>query len=236
MIDETKVLDHGYVRLIEAWGSDELIVESARMSTAKGFLGWGTPDAPGDEKLLKFLYDNKHATPFEFGGVIIEVQAPIFVFREWHRHRTQSYNEMSARYTPLPNVNYIPTVERLMLNASGANKQAGTIAEAGALTADDAELFRVRLAHSYAESQDLYVRALKAGVPKELARVMLPVGRYSRMRASANLRNWLAFLTLRMDAAAQWEIRQYANAVGNIIRDRFPRTWELFSHSPPKGA
>jgi len=256
------VLDHGFVRLIESWGSDERVIEAARMSTDKGFLGWGPVHVdgcpfysrtagvtklearqchcpPGDEKLLKFLYDNKHATPFEFGGMVIEVQAPIFVFREWHRHRTQSYNEMSARYTPLPDLNYIPTVERLMIN-SKVNKQAGTAAGAVELTHDEAELFaelfRVRLAQSYADSQHLYERALKAGVPKELARVMLPVGRYSRMRASANLRNWLAFLTLRMDAAAQWEIRQYANVVGKLISQHFPRTWDLFAASPPKGA
>ena len=92
--NEVNVLDMGYVRLIESWGSDERIIESARMSTAKGFLGWGTPDAPGDEKLLKFLWDKQHATPFEMAGLVVEVKAPIVVFREWHRHRTQSYNEM----------------------------------------------------------------------------------------------------------------------------------------------
>ena len=107
-----ELLDHGYLSLVETWGSDERIVEAARMSTGKGFLGWGTADAPGDEKLLKFLSDNAHATPFEMAGLIVEVQAPIMVFREWHRHRTQSYNEMSARYTPLPDVNYLPSVER----------------------------------------------------------------------------------------------------------------------------
>lgn len=83
-----KLLDHGYVSLVEGWGSDESIVEAARMSTDKGFNGWGTTDAPGDEKLLKHLYTNKHMTPFEMGGLVIEVKAPIFVFREWHRHRT----------------------------------------------------------------------------------------------------------------------------------------------------
>ncbi len=223
------VLDHGFVSLADSWGSDEAIVEAARMSTGKGFLGWGPKDngEPGDEKLLRYLWTNRHATPFEMAGMTIEVQAPIFVFREWHRHRTQSYNEMSARYVPLPDVNYVPTVERLMIN-SKTNKQAGTIAGASELNAGQAAWFREELAHCYAKAEDLYQQALAAGVPKELARVHLPVGRYSRMRASANLRNWLAFLTLRMDAAAQWEIRQYANAVGAIVADLFPRTWELF--------
>ena len=93
-----QVLDHGFVTLIESWGSDERIIEAARMSTQKGFEGWGPKEdgSAGDEKLLGYLYRNNHATPFEMGGAVIEVQAPIFIFREWHRHRTQSYNEMSA--------------------------------------------------------------------------------------------------------------------------------------------
>jgi thymidylate synthase (FAD) len=246
-----QVLDHGYLEPIEHWGSDERIVEAARMSTGKGFLGWGPScdrcgengsdgvacprigcdgqkTKPGDEKLLRYLWDHRHATPFEMAGLTIEVQAPIFVFREWHRHRTQSYNEMSARYTPLPDVNYVPSVERLMVNAGGSNKQAGTVAGAPALTVDNAEDFRARLRFSYEAAERLYQDALAFGIPKELARIHLPVGRYSRMRASANLRNWLAFLTLRMDSAAQWEIRQYANAVGELIAERFPRTWDLF--------
>src|SRR5688572_6641423 len=187
------VLDHGYIQLIETWGSDERIIEAARMSTGKGFLGWGPKEdgSPGDEKLLAFLWNNKHATPFEMAGLTIEIQAPIFVFREWHRHRTQSYNEMSARYTPLPDMNYMPTIERLMLN-SLTNKQAGRVAGADDLTLENAAKFRRMLMEQYTKAQALYDWALQCGVPKELARVHLPVGRYSKMRASANLRNWLA--------------------------------------------
>jgi len=525
--DEIKILDHGYLKVIEWWGSDERIVEAARMSTGKGFLGWGDESTPGDEKLLRFLWEHKHATPFEMAGLTIEVQAPIFVFREWHRHRTQclagstelhfdlpggierrgsqlykrtiaqivesfehsdfarnrirgmmlrcvdedtyevshtkivnawrsgekdvydvtlvggitvrmsmdhrvltdhgwlrlcdfektherdgvfvstivakhsrvarempvfthddiaseewrpvpfgdshkyevsslgrvrslyntrgklravplikeptptasgylavslsvngtstahmvhnlvlvafseraefidyecrhldgngwnnrvsnlkwgtmqenasdrvehdavprlrhtyaaiesikhvgveqtydievagpfynfsangmivhnSYNEMSARYIPLPDVNYIPTIERLMIN-SKTNKQAGTIKGAAELDHSGAEMFQEKLREIYERAEALYQEALHDGVPKELARVHLPVGRYSRMRASANLRNWLAFLTLRMDPAAQYEIRRYANQVGAVIDLLFPRTFQLF--------
>jgi thymidylate synthase (FAD) len=215
------------VTLVESYGCDEQIIEAARMSTAKGFLGWGDADKPGDEKLLAYLWNNRHATPFEMAGAIIEVQAPIFVFREWHRHRTQSYNEMSARYVPLPDVNYMPTVERLLVN-SKTNKQAGTVAGSEDLTEAGALSFQVAVRESYEAAQVLYEKSLARGVPKELARIHLPVGRYSRMRASANLRNWLAFLTLRMDKAAQWEIRQYADAVHDILAEHFPRTLELF--------
>ena len=246
-MEEVKVLDHGYMKFIEGWGSDESIIEAARMSTGKGFLGWGPVrrctqhtaveltcancrfDQPGDEKLLKFLWDNKHSTPFEMGGMIIEVQAPIFVFREWHRHRTQSYNEMSARYTPLPDVNYMPTVERCMM-VSGTNKQAGRVAGADDLTHEQALSWLEDLSILYDLTEWHYQRGLRLGIPKEVARVGIPVGRYSKMRASTNLRNWLAFMTLRSDVTpgAQWEIRQFANVMGRFIAERFPRTWELF--------
>lgn len=495
-----EVLDNGYVAFIEPWGSDERIIEAARMSTAKGFNNWGTPEAPGDEKLLTYLYNNNHATPFEMAGMVIEVKAPIFVFREWHRHRTQclaadtmlnlvspsgttfkrsieniyqlkhggvidsaparhlngvskagnpvtraarrknawrtrvlpncqsrilrtfdeqagiyrtgqmrdvwesgikeiwrveteagtvcasnqhpfltrsgwakvedlaggellttagkvaarervippslrqgigvwttmmrkrliapvdtcylcggsfaiddleldhvipvsenlamaldvgnlkpackpchrqkinteqpsrvgqtmlgrvwarllhkpervaegmtydlemvgpdnnyvanglvvhnSYNEMSARYIPLPDENYTPSIKRLMMS-SVTNKQAqGT---GSPLDNYGATAWQDELEVLYKHAQRVYEHGLLAGVPKELARLPVPVARYSRMRASANLRNWLSFLTLRMAPNAQWEIRQYANAVGELIAGQFPRTWALFA-------
>lgn len=226
-MSKIEILDHGYVSLVETYGADASIIEAARMSTNKGFLGWGTDEKPGDEKLLRYLYTNKHSTPFEMAGAIFEIQAPIFVFREWHRHRTQSFNEMSARYTPLPDLNYVPAVDRLMIN-SKTNKQAGTVKGADELTKTNAERFRRQLVESYAAAEDLYQNALSAGVPKELARVHLPVGRYSKMRAHANLRNWMQFLTLRMASGAQWEIRQYANAVAGLLRECFPLTMGLF--------
>lgn len=230
------VLDQGYVELVESWGSDERIIEAARMSTGKGFLGWGPLPAPipghpdftkaGDEKLLAYLYNNKHSTPFEMAGMVIEVKSPIMVFREWHRHRTQSYSEVSARYTPLPDENYAPTVERC-IPANTSNKQARGFGEnvpTGALVRD----WLAELDAVYDHAQRVYQHGLDLGIPKEVARLPVPVARYSRMRASANLRNWLGFLTLRMAPNAQWEIRQYANAVGELIKQCFPRTWELF--------
>lgn len=228
------VLDHGYIRHVESWGKGDAgldadfevqdnecgIIEAARQSTQGSFRGWDL-----DAKLLKFMYDHKHATPFEFAGMVIEVQAPIFVFREWHRHRTQSYNEMSARYAPLPNINYLPTWDRCHDGAS-ANKQAQGVAK---FDPANANVWLCDLDDFYLLAERLYQQGLSAGIPKEIARLCLPVGRYSRMRASTNLRNWLAFLTLRMDPQAQWEIRQFANAVGKIISREFPRTWELFA-------
>jgi thymidylate synthase (FAD) len=237
---ELKVLDHGYIRLIETWGRGDAeepeagIIEAARQSTQGSFRGWET-----EEKLLATLFNHKppHATPFEFAGMVIEVQAPIMVFREWHRHRTQSYNEMSARYAPLPDLNYIPTVERVMadlLNPS-KNKQQQAVKDSVQLTHEYAETFRDQLRHRYADDEIMYQWALKHGVPKELARLHLPVGRYSRMRASTCLRNWLGFLTLRFHPDAQWEIRQYAEAMATILEVEFPRTFNLFTYGHVNG-
>lgn len=236
---------HGYVKAVDAWGTGEAgspdphpdamedwdfecgIIEAARQSTQGSFRGWEE-----DGKLLKHLFTSKpqHAGPFEFAGLVIEVQAPIFVFREWHRHRTQSYNEMSARYAPLPDLYFVPEADDVMERAhrETRNKQAQGLpgTDLSMINCDD---WIDALEAFYASAENLYQYALKVGVPKELARVSMPVGHYSRMRASANLRNWLAFATLRMDPNAQTEIRRYANAVGTIIQSYFPRTWLLFN-------
>jgi thymidylate synthase (FAD) len=264
MLEEVRVLDHGYVRFVEHWGSDERIIESARMSTGKGFRSWypylecthATPteqcdawwfegherpcehEVPpreakvGDEGLLSFLWKKGHATPFEMAGMQVEAQAPIVVFREWHRHRTQSYSEASARYGPLPAFDYVPTVERMLRNA-GRNKQAQAQAGARELTPEAAGEWLKELEGVYGHAEAVYRKGLEAGVPKELARLSMAVGRYSKMRAQAVLRNWLAFLKLRYAADAQWEIAKYADAVRRMLADRFPRTMSLVSLPDP---
>ncbi len=265
------VLDHGYLHRIEGWGSDQGIIETARMSTDKGFLGWGPKECPacngkggrrefgdekggsaswaqchvckgtgnvsGDEKLLRYLYEHKHSTPFEFAGLTIEVQAPLMVFREWHRHRTEAYSEMSARYVQMPDLHYVPSVRRIIDSAKkSANKQASG---GGALTSfytsphprTQEEIAQDVRQHIKGEQQrvySFYEDMLSIGVSKEIARLDTPVSRYSRMRATANLRNWLGFLTLRMDPVAQFEICQYAWCVADVIKATFPRTYELF--------
>ena len=228
IIKQINVLDGGFVRLVEYYGGGDVnipeagIIEAARQSTQGSFRGWEE-----DEKLLKYLYTHKHATPFEFAGMVIEICAPIFVFREWHRHRTQSYNEMSARYAPLPNSNYMPSVDRCML--VGASKQGAAVKGSEILTHEKVLEWLGLLESVYQHAESVYQCGLSIGIPKEVARCPVPVGRYSQMRANANLRNWLAFLTLRMSPEAQWEIRQYANAVGEIIAECFPQTWKLFN-------
>lgn len=225
------IFNGGYLKFIERWGSDESIIAAARMSTDGAFRGWGPKEdgSPGDEKLLGYLYRNKHVSPFEMAGLTIEVQAPIITFRQWHRHRTASYNELSARYTPMPDMSYMPTLERVLgQHHISTNKQAGSIKGAGAVDERKAQEFLDDLEVFYGKSEELYQKHLQAGIPKELARLFVSVGRYSRMRASANLRNWLGFLTLRMDGHAQHEIREFAIALGVFVQREFPRTWDLF--------
>lgn len=251
-----QVLDHGYLTFIRAWGDDEEIVEAARMSTGKGFLGWGPKHAddcpvrdvtpvfhfakdgrgeclscttkPGDEKLLATLWNNRHTTPFEQCGMTIEVQAPIMVFREWHRHRTQSYNEFSARYSQMPNLHYVPTLQRIKdgVAKAGKNKQAQGVKP---LACDEKLLHWLeKIEQEQQRIYALYEEGLELGIPKEIARIDTPVSRYSKMRASGNLLNWLRFLGLRDAEDAQWEIQQYAKGAASFVRESFPRTYELF--------
>jgi thymidylate synthase (FAD) len=246
------VLDHGYVKVIDWMGDDADIIRSARMSTGRGFEGWGpgevcdncrgrkeegcTPDCgsnilgqvkyvkiPGDAGLLENLLANRHTTPFEMCELKMEVMAPIMVYREWHRHRTQSYSEFSARYAQMPNLHYIPELERIC-KQSKSNKQGS----AESLDPADAKLIIEKLDR---EQQDIYGHynfLVEGGVANEVARINTPVSRYSKMTAKTDLWNWLAFLNLREDPPAQWEIRQYALIVSQIIRGIFPRVHALW--------
>ena len=255
-----KVLDHGYVKLVDFMGSDESIVEDARMSTGRGFVSWeaykrcktcGIVDADlksnpllceghagwetfprGDLGILTTLHANRHTTPFETGGELkIEVQAPIMVFREWHRHRTQSYNEFSARYAQMPDLHYVPAPERIQ-KQSATNKQ-GSGESIDAVIADAIrEDFKDEQRGIYTR----YDKLVGGGVAKEVARLNTPVSRYSKMRAKTDLHNWLGFLRLRHHPAAQWEIQQYAHAVAEIVKALWPRTWELFDEHDLNGA
>lgn len=217
------VFDHGYVGLVEAWGSDAEIVAAARMSTDGNFRGWGISDKPGDERLLKHLYTHGHTSPFEMAGAQFEVQAPLFVFREWQRHRTQSFSELSARYTQMPDLHYVPEPERVQAQ-SRHNKQGSN----GALDPLIVDEFLRRVREEQAMVYENYQWALDHGIAREVARLDTPVSRYSRMRTQAVLKNWLDFLRLRQSEEAQAEIHACADIIDEILTQRFPRTMELF--------
>jgi thymidylate synthase (FAD) len=222
---------NGYVKEVEHWGSDAKVIEAARMSTNKGFLGWDH-----DQRLLSYLWTHQHHTPFEMAGLVVEVQTPIFVAREWFRHRTQSFNELSGRYAELPNLYYIPSVERLMAGKQSQSNKQGS--EEG-FTEEQAIEYQQLIENATKYSRQIYEQLLKLGVSRELARLVIPVNQYTRFRASANLRNWLVFLALRLDKSAQLEIREYAQEVAQLIKHHFPRTYDLFdrqleeSRNPP---
>lgn len=250
-----KILDHGYLTLIEKSGSDEKIVEAARMSTGGGFKGWGlitcefcrawsqtgkllghceggrggahSPNEGGigDEKLLRYLMANHHETPFEMAGAVFEVKLPIFVVREWHRHRTQSYNEMSGRYVELPNECYVPSVERLMNSKRSTSNKQGS---AEGISRELAEHTRILIEESYKDARSFYTTFLNEGIAPEIARLVLPVNQYTVMRAGCDLRNWFGFLMLRTAPNAQWEIRQYAEAIAESLAGCFPRSFAIF--------
>ena len=177
----------------------------------------------GDLGMLEFMYKNKHSTPFEFGELHIEVQAPLMVFREWHRHRTQAYSEFSARYSQMPDLHYLPELSRIQ-KQSKTNRQGSdeVFAENEARSVVDEMKLQQDMLY------DTYDGWVENGLAKEVARLNTPVSRYSKMRAKTDLRNWLAFLQLRMAPAAQFEIRQFANAVSEMVKAIWPRTYELF--------
>jgi len=225
-MSEIKVLDHGYVKLIDSMGSDEAIIEAARMSTGGSFVSWDPYEGhpKGDAGLLSYLYRNQHMTPFEMGDLIVEVQAPIFVVREWMRHRTFSFNEASARYAQMPDLHYLPPNERLVRQDS-VNKQAGS---QELIHPDAQDLATLFLKSEQEAVYGHYETMLRAGLAREVARINAPVSRYTRFRVKANLRNWLQFLALRLPENAQYEIRVFAEAVAQLVKAKWPRTYALF--------
>lgn len=225
--DAIMLLDHGFIRLVDSMGDDLSVARAARVSYDAAWRAG--EDSGGDKKLINYLWKNHHTTPFEAVQFTFEVKAPIFVFRQWHRHRTWSYNELSARYKELLEEFYIPDAE-LVGKQSLNSKQARDVEEH--LSID--ELIKIecdrRLLISDCERSFVRYRyLLEAGWPRELARSVLPVSTYSHMFATVNLLNLLKFLTLRCDSHAQYEIRVYANAMRELIRPIVPvclEAWE----------
>lgn len=220
MENKIDVLDHGFVRLVDHMGGDIDVVRAARNSHDAA---WRAGEHTGsDARLIHYLMEHQHSTPFEAVTFTFEVKAPIFVFRQWHRHRTQSYSEMSARYTILPDEFYVPD-QATIGQQSTTNRQGRQPSEIDrsadlALYADVCETAFAR-----------YRILLDRGWPRELARCVLPLATYSKMFATLNLWNLFRFLTLRCDAHAQHEIRVYADAMRELIRPIVPvslAAWE----------
>lgn len=222
-MQEIKVLDHGHVRLVSHMGDDLAVVRSARVSYNAE---WRTgADSGKDERLIRYLMNNRHTTPFESVTFTFDVKAPIFVFRQWHRHRTWSYNEVSARYTELPEEFYVPAPENIGAQSS-TNKQGRDMNQGHLPVAALALCDTVRQQNLSAFRT--YRQLLIQGVPRELARSVLPVSTYSHMFATVNLHNLFHFLRLRLHAHAQYEIRVYAQAMLRLIYPIVPVSADAF--------
>ena len=222
-MDKIDVLDHGFVRLVDHMGGDLSVARAARVSYDAA---WRAGEDQGsDAKLIRYLWKNHHTTPFEAVTFTFEIKAPIFVFRQWHRHRTWSYNELSARYRELPEEFYVPKSEQIG-KPSKDNKQGRDIEDVSPVWAAS------QIANSQeacASAFEVYRNLLAMDVPRELARSVLPVATYSHMFATVDLLNLLKFLTLRCDGHAQYEIRAYADAMRELVRTFVPvsiAAWE----------
>jgi len=212
---EIKVLDHGLLRLIDSMGSDLSISRNARVSYA-------AEPRKQDTKLINYLIKNNHWSPLESCSITFEVKAPIFVFRQWHRHRSQTFNEISARYKELPEEFYIPELDQITTQSTD-NKQMRTSEQN-----PNAEFIKLLIEVENKSSFKKYHILLDKGCPREIARSVLPVGTYSHMFATSNLRSWFHFLQQRLHEHAQYEIRIYAEAILEILLELFPIATEAF--------
>ncbi len=220
---------HAIVQLIastavhsQKYDVDQMPVLSARISHASS--GKTGIDNKADIKLMNYLAKHLHMTPFEHQSVTFKVVLPLFVAREWMRHRTQSYNEVSMRYSSDPvGKFYFPQIFRMQAQR---NKQSS----AGEV--EDQQGCAQILKQAYQNSLDAYHQLLAKGVCREQARLIVPVGNYTEFYATSNLRNWMHFYTLRIASDAQWEIRQYARCIGEFLDEIWPNSWDALKRGP----
>jgi thymidylate synthase (FAD) len=240
MSKQVKVLDHGHVHFIGSMATDLDVVNAARVSLNSSSTWEVETEVIGegagvgldfrnhnvlsdrDKGLIKFLMRERHGTPFEHGYFKFRVKAPLFVFREWHRHRVgHSYNEWSARYSKLEPEFYVPDKVLVQAGKPGAY----TFLDAGQ---EKTNICRNYLLASYRESYATYEFLLDQGISKQQARLALPVATYSEMIWSCNPRSLMHFLSLRDSEHAQHEIREYAKVIAEIFSSIMPVTYEAF--------
>lgn len=221
------VLDNGYVRLVDWMGDDLSVVRAARVSHEAA---WRTGhDRNSDSRLIRYMLANKHTSPFEHVTFTFEVKAPIFVFRQWHRHRTWSFNEVSARYSELPEEFYVPDPS-MIGQQHASNKQARDLSlvineQEESLKRQEVTYYKAHCSKAF----DTYRHLIEqAQWPRELARMVLPMSTYSHMFATVDLHNLLHFLELRDHSHAQLEIRVYAQAIRQLISNVVPTTLSIW--------
>ncbi len=216
------VLDHGFVRVVDYMGDDAAIVQAARVS-----YGAGTKATRDDAGLIRYLMRHWHSTPFEMCEIKLHVKLPVFVARQWIRHRTANVNEYSARYSILDREFYIPAPEHLAAQSATQGQGRGD-----ALGPDEAARVLAFLRADSVTAYDHYEAMLsqegQQGLARELARMNLPANVYTQWYWKTDLHNLFHFLRLRADPHAQYEIRAYAEALCDVVRDWVPAAWGAF--------
>jgi thymidylate synthase (FAD) len=231
LFEPIPVLDHGFVRVIDYMGDDSAIVQAARVS-----YGRGTRQQNADRGLIRYLMRHWHTTPFEMCEIKLHVKLPIFVARQWIRHRTANVNEYSARYSILDKEFYIPAPHMLAAQSQTNNQGRGNV-----LVGDEAQRVLEILKNDSQQCYDHYIEMLnlneesdepmdpsKMGLARELARMNLPVNFYTQWYWKIDLSNLLHFLRLRADPHAQYEIRAYADAILDVVKRWVPFAYEAF--------
>ncbi len=232
LYDVIPVLDHGFIRVIDYMGDDASIVQAARVSYGKG-----TKKVTEDQGLINYLMRHRHSTPFEMCEIKFHVKLPIFVARQWIRHRTANVNEYSARYSIYDNEFYVPSPDHLAVQSKTNKQGRGEI-----LTGEDAQhvlnILRSDALQAYRHYQEMLnedengniIIENKPGLARELARMNLPVNFYTQWYWKIDLHNLMHFLSLRADAHAQYEIRAYADAMLSILEKWVPMTYQAFKN------
>ena len=229
IIDEIKVHNHGFVKLVGTFGSDESIESAARIS-----YGSGTRKKTETRGLLRYLMKHKHTSPFEMCEVQFHIKLPIFIMRQIVRHRTASLNEYSLRYSEAISEFYMPEDDHI-LPQSTTNKQGGD----GEVCPENRELVKGSMEFVYGAAIDQYSRFVEGnplhgwhtgfpGLSRELSRAVLPVGNYTEVIWKCDLHNFFHFLKLRTDSHAQIEVQDYANAMMELAEEHFPLSFEAW--------
>ena len=222
-LTEESVGNNGFVKLVDILprivNDQELLCDAAIVQAARVSYSGGTTKTSSDKALVKYLFKNAHTTPFEMVQFKFHIKAPIFVIRQWQRHRMSSYNELSARYSLIEDSFWVPNRLRTQ---SDDNKQGS-----GADLENDSQLIKMMCRHQE-ESYELYELLLKEGVCREMARTILPLSINSEFYWKIDLHNLLRFIGLRSDHHAQFEIREYSDAIKKIVKKYCPITMEAF--------
>ncbi|MCC6962426.1 MAG: FAD-dependent thymidylate synthase [candidate division Zixibacteria bacterium] len=216
---EVKVLDRGFVRLVDFMGSDDAIVEAARVSYGKG-----TKKRREDRGLIRYLMRHQHTTPFEMVEFKFHVKLPIFVARQWIRHRTANVNEYSGRYSVMEDEFYVPQPAEIKPQST-TNRQGR---EEGEIDPAVREAFIAFLNTSNRKLYDEYLKTIESGIAREIARINLPLSLYTQWYWKIDLHNLFHFLKLRLEETAQYEIREYAKAMAAMTKQVVPMAWEAF--------